>query len=821
MKRILVVGGVAGGMSAAARIKRLDLTADVKVFEQDSDVSFANCGMPYYIGGVIHNRAQLLVQTPESIKARYDIDVRIRHRVTTIDCAAKTVKVHDIDRNQDLTFGYDFLLLSPGAYPIKPPLPGIDRQNVFILKNLEDMDRIREAAINAKRAVVVGAGYIGIEVAENLRHAGLIVDIVERLDQIMPALDPEMTRQLYDEVRLNRVKVHLSTEVTAFSDKGVHLGDGGIIPADFTVMSVGVRPVSKLAGDAGLSLTGSGHIMVDDHMRTSDPSIYAVGDAVAVLNRQTNAYAANPLAGPANRQGRIAADNICGRDSTYKGTQGTAIVKVFNLGAAGTGMTAKQLKAADIKFHTAYVHPNQHPGYYPGSAPIDIKLMFDDAGKILGAQAVGHEGVDVVINSMAQAMRAGQTVYDLEEVELAYCPAWGNAKHPVNMAGFVASNILRHDVEMINPWEKPNVWLDVREDEEVMAGAIPNSIHIPMGQIEARLAEIPRHKLVGIYCAVGLRGYIVYRRLKQLGFNVKNLNGGYRTWRWFSGCDEVGSEPAIMREPVVDSIPGAAIGQLEEMVPADKMLKLDVCGLQCPGPLLKVKKAVDDMNDSETLEVLASDPGFAADIPMWTKRTGNTLLDVTSDSGLYRAVIRKGGGAMVVGASTKKITDSGVMDSDRPKGKTIVVFSNDLDKVLAAFIIANGAASMGAPVTLFFTFWGLDVLRLDSARKVKKTFIEKMFGFMMPRGTKRLKLSKMNMGGMGTSMIKKIMKDKNVLPLEQLIDSARENGVRMIACAMSMDMMGIKREELIDGVEIAGVGKYLGTADEGNVNLFI
>ncbi len=537
MARIVVIGGVAGGMSAAARVKRLDPSADVKVFEQDYDISFGNCGMPYYIGGVIPDRRQLLVQTPRSIKARYGMDVNVRHRVTAIDRASRTVTVRDIDGNRDIRFPYDKIIMATGAYPVRPNIPGIDRPDVFILKNLDDMDAIRRATLNAKRAVVVGAGYIGLEVAENLRHAGLTVDVVEKLDHVVPLLDPEMASQLLDEVRHNGVTVHLGAEVTAISDDGVHLAGGAVIPADFTVMSVGVRPVSNLAADAGLELTKTGHIKVDDRLRTSDPDIFAVGDAIAFRNDTLDAFVGVPLAGPANRQARIAADNACGRDSVYGGSQGTSIVKVFGLAAASTGLNARQLKAAGISFRQVYVHPSQHPGYYPGASPVDIKLLFDDDGQILGSQVVGREGADVVINSIAQAMRFGQTVFDLEEVELAYCPAWGNAKHPVNMAGFVAANVLRGDVEMIEPWEQPDVWLDVREDSETMYGMLPGAIHIPMGQIGDRLDEIPRDRQVGIYCAAGLRGYIVYRRLKALGFNVKNLNGGIRTWRWFNRRD--------------------------------------------------------------------------------------------------------------------------------------------------------------------------------------------------------------------------------------------------------------------------------------------
>ena len=835
MKRVVVIGGVAGGMSAAARIRRLDANAEVQVFEQDNDISVANCGMPYYIGGVIGERSQLLVQTPESIHSRYGIDVKTRHRVTAIDRTRKTVTVKDLDRNRELVVPYDKLIMAPGAYPVRPPIPGIDRPNVFILKNLDDMDAIKAAAQGARRAVVVGAGYIGMEVAENLRHSGLIVDVVERLDHVVPALDPEMTRQLLDEARLNKIKVYLGREVTSFDDQGVHLGDGGVIPADFTVMSVGVKPVSHLAKDAGLELTRTGHIKVDEHMRTSDPDIYAVGDAVAVYNKVLDAFVGVPLAGPANRQGRVAADNVCGRETKYSGTQGTSIVKVFGLAAAGTGLNGKQLKAAGIKFHQVYVHPNQHPGYYPGAAPLDIKVTFDDSGMLLGAQVVGKEGVDVAVNSFAQAMRAGQTVFDLEEAELAYCPVWGNAKHPVNMAAFVAANILRGDVEMLEPGENADFWLDVREEEETLTGMLPGAVHIPMGQVMDRLSEIPKDKLVGIYCAAGLRGYIVYRRLKQLGYRVKNLNGGIRTWRWIFNCDSPeapagmcpvapGSDLMAAGLPDYGTAKSVELPGIADAARRD-VLTLDVCGLQCPGPLLKVKKVVDGMKAGQEVEVIASDPGFAADIPMWAKRTGNMLVSVDTIDGNYRAVIRKTSGSSMATATVKttqaQFSDGGLSVSDGPKGKTIILFSNDLDKVRAAFIIANGAASMGAPVTIFFTFWGLNVLRTNAKQRLNKTFMEKMFGFMMPRGTRALKLSKMNMGGAGTVMMKKIMKDKHALSLDDLIASARDNGVRLVACDMSMDVMGIKHEEMIDGVEIAGVGNYLGIADEGNVNLFI
>jgi peroxiredoxin family protein/TusA-related sulfurtransferase/rhodanese-related sulfurtransferase len=569
-----------------------------------------------------------------------------------------------------------------------------------------------------------------------------------------------------------------------------------------------------LAKRAGLKLGTRGHVVVDDSMRTSDPNIFAVGDAVEVHDVVTNTPIAIPLAGPANRQGRIAADVICGRESKYPGIQGSSIVKVFNLAAAQTGWTEKRLKSAGMAYRRVYVHPTQHAKYYPDARLVGMKLLFGDDGRVFGAQIVGTDGVEVAIDIIATAMRGGLSVYDLEQLELAYSPQWGAAKHGINMLGFVAANMLRGDTNMIEP-DAPAAdlfWLDVRMPAEAEAGVVPGAVVIPVDELSGRCDELPRDKEIALYCAVGLRGYIAERMLAQKGFRVRNLNGGYRTWCWFHAADKVGHTVKACCER------GAAAGESrkeEKTNMSGKMIHLDVCGLQCPGPMVQVRKNMDQMQEGEVLEVTASDPGFAADIPSWCLSTGNTLLEVKPAAGRYVARIRRGAHGAPLSPTPSCVS------APAATGKTIVCFSGDLDKVLAAFVIANGAAAMGNKTTIFFTFWGLNALRHHDPPSVSKGFIDRMFGWMMPRGAHRLTLSKMHMGGMGTAMMKLVMKDKKVMSLPELIASAKAAGVRMVACSMSMDVMGLKPEELIDGVEIGGVGAFLGAANESNASLFI
>ncbi len=823
-KRVVVVGGVAGGMSCAARLKRLDDSLEVTVFEKGADVSFANCGMPYFIGGVISNRSALHVQSAQGLRARYSLDVRPRHEVVRIDRSAKAVRVRNLDTGEELTQPYDTLVLSPGAAPILPPLPGIDGANVFVLSNLNDMDRIAMAAAKGGHACIIGAGFIGLELTENLRARKVNVSLVERLPHVVPTLDPEMAQPVLQELRQQGVQVYLSESATAIDGAHVLLKSGGVIESDFVCVCVGMRPMTGIAGDAGLELNERGYIRVDQHLRTSDPNIYALGDAVETLELVTGAPAAIPLAGPANRQGRIAADHIAGRvEAAYRGTQGTAIVHVFNVTAAHTGLNERQIREAGHPYLRAYVHPTQRPRYYPGSQMLDVKLLFSQEGKIYGAQVIGGEGVEPMINALAQAIRAGSTVEDLEYLELAYAPQWGGAKHGVNLVGYVANNIIKGDLEVVEADNFPEdvYWLDVRMHAEAEAGTIPGSTVIPVDELRKRVQELPKGREIAVFCAVGLRGHIAYRFLKQKGFNVRNLNGGYRTWACFNPREKatpqsgaaVKSVPAAApatksQSSDADSKPSAPAAAPAPALSSGPAIKLDCTGMQCPGPLVRLKSQLDAMPSGAVLEITASDPGFAMDLPVWCEQTGHTLSEMKSQHGRYTARVTKGSGAVVpaTGGKTKN-------------KKTLLCFSQDLDRALATFMVANGAASMGSEVTIFFTFWGLNLLRRRPAPKTTKSLLDRMFGLMMPSGIDKLRLSRLNMFGLGTWLMKYVMRTKNVMTLDELVRTAQASGVKFVACSTTMDIMGFSKQELIDGVEIGGAATFLASATESNATL--
>lgn len=547
-KKVLIVGGVAGGASAAARLRRVDESAEIIMFEKGQYISFANCGLPYYIGGTITERKKLLVQTAQAMKARFNIDVRDLSEVIRIDRQRKIVEVRDLRNGKTYEESYDVLVLSPGAVPVKPPIPGIDSPNIYTLRDIPDTDLIK-GFIDEKKpqnAVVVGGGFIGLEMAENLHAAGLKVDIVEALDQVMAPLDYEMAAIIHNHIRSKGCGLHLRDAVKAFEPEGsktaVVLQSGKRIPADMIILSIGVKPNNLLAREAGLEIGVTGGIKVNEYLETSDPNIYALGDAIEVTDYVSGYPALIPLAGPANKQGRIVANNIAGRRETYKGTQGTAIAKVFDMAAASTGINEKTLKKLGKEpgkdYITTTTHSASHAGYYPGGGAMAVKTIYTPEGKLLGAQIVGFDGVDKRIDCMAIAVRHRMTVHDLQEFELAYAPPFSSAKDPVNMAGYVGSNVLNGDVrvaywnEAMNADMNRTFLLDVREPFEYENGHIPNAVNIPLGQIRSRLDEIPKDKDIIVNCQVGLRSYIAVRILMQNGFeNVRNLTGGYKTYK--------------------------------------------------------------------------------------------------------------------------------------------------------------------------------------------------------------------------------------------------------------------------------------------------
>lgn len=823
-KKIIIVGGVAGGASTAARLRRLDEQVHIILFEKGEYISFANCGLPYYIGETIKERDNLIVQTVEAMQGKFNLDIRPLSEVTGIDRANKKVVVKNHRTGEQYEETYDVLVLSPGASPIKPPIKGIEAcTNLFTLRNIPDTDQIKAYmdTQKPKHATIIGGGFIGLEMLENLHKKGISLTLVEASNQVMAPLDIEMASIIHEHLIDEGIEVILEDGVEAFSEHGkkVVLKSGKTIETDMIILSIGVRPETGFAKAAGLACNERGGIKVNQHMQTSDSAIYALGDAVEVKDAVTGEGVMIPLAWPANRQGRIVADQIAGRNSQYKGTLGSAVAKVFDYTVATTGNNEKNLKKLGLSYDVVHIHPTSHASYYPGALPIAFKLIFDPAtGKILGAQGVGMDGVEKRIDLIATAIKGGLTVLDLQDIEPCYAPPYNSAKDPVNLLGYYAENKMDGLVETIQWHEVDQIDLehakiiDVREPFEILSGAITNSENIPLGQLRHRLSELPKDQKLYVTCQVGLRGYVACRMLMQNGFKCANIDGGVKTYLTVKRAKEslLMQNGRQKRDQSLCACEGG--NEMKEQV----QVSLDACGLQCPGPIRRVYEEIGKMDEGQILEVKASDPGFKKDIAAWCSKTGNALVKAEFDetSKVLKAYIQKGN-------KDSEMPSCSISAKADSKGATLVVFSGDLDKAIASFIIATGAASMGKEVTMFFTFWGLNILKRKDKPKMHKDTMEKMFDVMLPSHTGKLPLSKMNMAGMGPEMIKQIMQKHHVDDLDTLIQNAINMGVKMVACTMSMELMGIKKEEFIDGVEMGGVAAYLGAADDSNLNLFI
>ena len=817
--KIVIVGGVAGGATAAARIRRNTEKAEIILFEKGAYISYANCGLPYYIGGVIEERDRLFVQTPEAFGRRFNIDVRTQSEVVAIDRANKVVTVRKVD-GTTYNESYDKLLLSPGASPVRPPLKGIDLDGIFTLRNVNDTDRIKqylgEKAV--KSAVIVGGGFIGLEMAENLVHAGVEVSVVEMADQVMGPIDYSMAALVHEHLVQKGIKLYLQQAVEAFeaaADGGltVVFKSGVRLHVGMVILSIGVRAETALAVNTGLKLGEMKGIYVDEYLQTSDKDVYAVGDAIEFPHPVTGKPWLNFLAGPANRQARIVADNIVfGNRVKYEGSIGTSIAKVFDLTVASTGLPAKRLKQMGIDYLTATTHSASHASYYPGALQMAIKVTFSPKdGRLYGAQIVGYDGVDKRIDEFALVIKRGGTVHDLTQIEHAYAPPFSSAKDPVAIAGYVAGNILSGKMSPLYWRELRDADLskvtlvDVRTSDEFELGAINGAINLPLDELRGHIAEIPRDMPVWVYCGVGLRGYLASNILKDNGFGeVRNLVGGLKTFKAATAPVTMPSE-AVSRPIAVDQ--PSTIG--EDKVVA---MKVNACGVQCPSPILKLKKGVEALRPGQCLEVSATDAGFPRDAEAWCRTTGNRFIFKSEDNGVYRVRVAKAGAVQ-----QQQSTPQGI----NGKGKTFILFSDDLDKALATFVLANGAAATGEKVTIFFTFWGLNAIKKEHKPAVKKDFFGKMFGWMLPSSSRKLALSKLNMMGAGAKMMRYLMRKKGVDSLESLRQQAIDNGVEFIACQMSMDVMGVQREELLDCVSIGGVATYMERADQANVNLFI
>lgn len=826
-KKIIIVGGVAGGASTAARLRRLDENAEIIMVEKGEYISFANCGLPYYIGETIDERGKLIVQTVEEMSEKFNLDIRNLNEVINIDKENKKVKIKNHKTGEDYEENYDVLVLSPGAAPLKPQIPGINKcDNLFTLRNIPDTDKIKAYVdnIKPKHATVIGGGFIGLEMAENLHARGINITLIEASEQVMAPLDIEMASIIHEHLIDKNVELILKDGVAGFENNGkkIILCSGKEIVTDMIILSIGVKPETTIAKEANLNLNERGAIIVDRFMKTSDSNIYALGDAVEVMDFVNKKPTMIPLAWPANRQGRLVADNICGKNVEYKGTLGSSVAKVFDYTVATTGNNEKILNKLGIEYEAIHIHPGSHAGYYPGSFPIAFKMLFDPkSGKIFGAQGVGLDGVEKRIDVLATAIKGNLTVFDLQDVEICYAPPYNSAKDPVNMLGYYASNIIEGLTEtiqwyQIDKLDKDNsIIIDVREEFELVTGGFDNSIHIPLGKLRNRIDEIPKDKEIYVTCQVGLRGYVACSMLSQKGIKCTNIDGGIKTYLNVKRAEESIQNQYKNSNDIRDEVAVMKVEDLD-MTQINANITLNACGLQCPGPIKRVFEEINKMEYGNVLKVKASDPGFAKDIKSWCDSTHNTLLKAEFDSNekAFVAYIRKGIGE---GAGQKSCS----VPAAEKNGATLVVFSGDLDKAIASFIIATGAASMGKEVTMFFTFWGLNILKSESKPSVKKDVMEKMFDVMLPANAGKLPLSQMNMMGMGPAMIKQIMKKHNVDSLETLITNAIDMGVKVVACSMSMDLMGIKKEEFIDGVEIGGVASYLGAADDSGLNLFI
>jgi len=791
--KVVIIGGGASGASCAARLRRLDESAEILIIERTNEISIANCGLPYYVSNTINERDKILVSTPEKFKAWFNIEVKLNSEVVEINKDEKFVTLNNGEK-----IGYDKLVLSTGANPIVPPFNGIDREKVFTVRTLNDAVKIKEYIKNnnSKKAIVVGGGFIGVEMAENLAELGLTTTLIELQDQIIAPVDYEIASVAQNEMRDNGVELILSDGVKEFNGDKIILNSGHEVEFDLVVMAIGVKAEINLAKNIGLE-TNRG-IIVNEYMQTSSPDIYAAGDSVEIKDFVTGVNTIIALAGPANRQGRIIADNICGLNSTYKNSLGSSVLKVFNLTVASVGNNEKQLKSKNIPYWKTFVYSRSHAGYYPDATQTVYKLLFNNEGKIFGAQAVGQEGVEKRIDVISAIIRNNGKVQDLLDSELCYAPPYSSAKDAVNILGMNADNILKGLVKPAYFEDIEGSYLiDVRPEISYKTRTIDGAINLPISEIRNNLDKIPTDRKVILFCNTGYTSYNASRILIQHGFNnVYSLVGGIELYKEITRGK---SKEKVIKSPVMAGNSNTS----------SKITTIDASGLQCPGPIMKVSQAFETANNGDMFEVITTDRGFKSDIGAWCESTGNRLINITQEDKKIIARVQKG----------NKAVENKVIKTQN--GQTIVVFSNDLDKALASFIIANGAKAGGKDVTMFFTFWGLNILRKSNVKEVKKSIIDKMFGLMMPKGAEKLTLSKMNMGGLGSFMMKWVMKNKNISTLSELIVQAQKSGIKFIACNMSMDVMGIKEEELIDGVEIGGVAKYISESNSANSNLFI
>ncbi|MFW5995873.1 MAG: FAD-dependent oxidoreductase [Halanaerobiaceae bacterium] len=850
-KKVVIVGGVAGGAAVAARLRRLDEEAEILILEKGEHVSYATCGLPYHIGGVIEDKERLFIHTPRQLEKRFNIDVRTRCEVVGIDRKNKEVKINNLDYDQSTRESYDYLLLSPGSSPVTPPIKGTGKKNVFTLNEISDAEKIMSYLRSHKphRAVVIGAGFIGLEMVENLVEQGIRVSLIEKKEHVLPALDYEMAAALHNHLRRQKVELFLDTGVRAIvnTEEGIQisLSNGSDVPADFVIMAAGVSPNTELAEQAGLDTGKTGGILVDEYLRTSDENIYAVGDAVEVKNFVSGKPDFVPLAGYASKQGRVVANNIAGRKEKFNGVQRTTAIKMFDMIAASTGLTEEELEDIGIDYRVSYTISYHHAGYYPGATPLTIKVIFRSAdGRLLGAQITGFKGVDKRIDVLSTALRYDKTVFDLQELELACAPPFGAAKDPVNIAGFAAGNILNGDVDPVQPLEFVEMeqeelqLLDVRNEIEKRIGEIEDSITIPLSELRENLDRLDRERPVLVYCANGMRSYIACRILSQNGFNeVKNLQGGYRLYSTImAGREDIvtdapegkirdgeigkkgteGEETVPVEDSGLDNKETAdgIAGEEGDTEASDKhageedIKRVDVSGLTYPHPLLTVKNSLEGMGEGEELLIETSSPAQTRDILSLCRSIN--LAHVKSFSAQdYSVIVEK---------------SSPPEETEPKRGISMVVFSGEFDRVAAALLMATTAAAAGRNVHLFFTFWAVNILRKDREKNIDEEFMKNIFSRINSgedsENSDDLSLSRIGLLGKDPEIFRRIIENRDIESLTDLIALALENGVSLSACYMSMQLMGLKRNQLIEKIDVKGYASYF-ESSAGEINMFV
>ncbi|MDP4087822.1 MAG: DsrE/DsrF/DrsH-like family protein [Bacillota bacterium] len=817
-KRILIVGGSLCGIAAAKRLRRLHDNYKIIIFDENKEIAVQRALLPYYTSNIITDREKLILETSEELKRRMNINVNESSHVLSININQKFISIKDT-MGKIRTESYDYLLLSPGSRAIEPDIDGLTGPKVFILRNLYDADSIRayvlEHGIN--NLAIITETYEGVQLAQGFSEKGKLISLIMNNPDCLLPFDDEITAYVTKKLLDNDINIIQKEEIKCLTDTEnnveIEFKGRSELSAQMVIWVPAKRPGTEFLKGSGLELSASSHIKVDRNMKTSADNVYSAGNAAEIddFAALDKAHIKEPNISAI--EAAISADNISGLKHSFDGGQKSFAIKIFDMTAAKTGSTECSLKKLQIPYRVVNTYAPSHEPGYPNATLIYLKLLFDDSGSILGAQSIGYESVEKRIDIISAVMRLGGKIATLKELELSFSPPYLSSKDVINTVGSMAEDVLNGMTKQVC-WgdmearenEKLTI-IDVRTELECENGLIKGALNFPLEELRNRVGELTLEKEILLYCQYGVRGYSAERFLAQQGFNVRNLSGGYEIYRLLNKdiSEEVDSEYDNSNNFFKDENKYL----LDELIPS---VKIDACGLSCPGPLLKVSFSMNGLNRGDVLKVTASDPGFYTDISAWCKRTNNKLIKIFVEKGIVTAYIEK------------NITTSKKADKNSPvvkDNKTMVIFSGDLDKAIASFIIANGAASMGKKVTMFFTFWGLNIIRKPKKIKLKKGLLEKMFGFFMPRGSKKLKLSKMNMLGIGGKLIRFVMKSKNIYSLEQLIKIAIENGVELIACQMSMEVMGIKKEELIEGVKIAGVGYYIGETEDSNLNLFI